>query len=449
VNLKQAFRLSSTVCLALVGSGGKSTALFQIGRNLRDDQKPLNQGARQQPVILTATTHLQINQVRLADSHWTVTEPSDLAGLDEDLHGMMLVTGPVDGDRTTGLNDEALAQLRAICEEHALPMLIEADGSRQHPLKAPADHEPAIPNFIETVVVVAGLSGLGKPLTGQFVHRPEIFAKLSGLAAGETITLEALRRVLTAPAGGLKNIPIQARRLALLNQADTPELLSIGGKLAADLLGTFDAVSVGALEGPGVQTFERCAGIILAAGEGKRFGKSKQLLDYRGEPFVRVVAKTALAQGLAPVVVVTGANAPAVEAALEGLPIRIARNNEWQKGQSGSIQAGLRRLPGQTGAAIFLLADQPQIQPTLIQALVDEHTRSMAAILAPLVAGQRANPVLFDQLTFPDLMALSGDVGGRGIFSKYQLAYLPWHDESLLMDVDTPEDLERLKGWDK
>jgi molybdenum cofactor cytidylyltransferase len=64
-----------------------------------------------------------------------------------------------------------------------------------------------------------------------------------------------------------------------------------------------------------------------------------------------------------------------------------------------------------------------------------------------LVADRRANPVLFDQATFSDLKSLTGDVGGRAIFSKYQAAYLPWHDESLLMDVDTPEDLERLRKW--
>ena len=57
---------------------------------------------------------------------------------------------------------------------------------------------------------------------------------------------------------------------------------------------------------------------------------------------------------------------------------------------------------------------------------------------------QRANPVLFDRVTFPDLLTLEGDVGGRAIFSKYQVEYLPWHDDRLLLDVDKPEDYQRL-----
>ena len=80
-----------------------------------------------------------------------------------------------------------------------------------------------------------------------------------------------------------------------------------------------------------------------------------------------------------------------------------------------------------------------------LRALVEQHTQELSPILAPLVNGQRANPVLFDRRVFKDLMALSGDVGGRKVFSKYQVAYLPWHDESLLLDVDTQEDLQRLR----
>jgi molybdenum cofactor cytidylyltransferase len=188
------------------------------------------------------------------------------------------------------------------------------------------------------------------------------------------------------------------------------------------------------------------AGIILAAGEASRFGQPKQLLDYHGEPFLRTVAKTALASGLSPVVVVTGANAPAVEAAVHDLPITITRNTGWQNGQSSSIQAGLHVLPARTAAAVFLLSDQPQVTPTILRALVEQHALVLAPVVAPLVAGQRANPVLFDRLTFPDLMALTGDVGGRAIFGKHPITTLAWHDESLLLDVDTPADLQRLRN---
>jgi molybdenum cofactor cytidylyltransferase len=457
MQLDQAFRLSRTTQLALTGSGGKTTALFQLARRLG--------AAARQPVILTASSHLHVDQIRLADSHRIVESPADLAGLEPALHGVLLITGPVEGDRTRGLDERSLHRLHESCMQLALPLLIEADGSRQHPLKAPSEKEPPIPDFVDTVVVVAGLSGLGKPLSAEFVHRPELFARLSGLASGESITPAALLRVLSHPAGGLKNIPAHARRLVLLNQADTAGLQAQASQMAGDLLaGSYHSVIIASLGQSLLHAVcEPVAGIILAAGESRRFGRPKQLLDFRGQPFVRNVALTALSAGLSPVVVVTGANAEAVEAAVSNLPVIFARNPDWQTGQSSSIRAGLQALSDpviqdsspksfgfgggrvEVGAAIFLLADQPQVPPTLLQALVEQHRLNLAPILAPLVRDRRANPVLFDRLTFPDLFSLRGDVGGRAIFAKYPVTYLPWHDERLLLDVDTPADLEKLR----
>jgi CTP:molybdopterin cytidylyltransferase MocA len=66
-----------------------------------------------------------------------------------------------------------------------------------------------------------------------------------------------------------------------------------------------------------------------------------------------------------------------------------------------------------------------------------------------MVMDQRANPVLFDRDTFADLLTLEGDVGGRAIFHKHRVEYLPWHDERLLLDVDTPEMYARLIADDE
>jgi molybdenum cofactor cytidylyltransferase len=242
----------------------------------------------------------------------------------------------------------------------------------------------------------------------------------------------------------VKAIPGPARRLALLNQAETPASLSSGGRLAEMLLAAYDCVALGSLRQGSLQAFENVAGILLAAGEAKRYGSPKQLLDWHGRPLVRHAAETALSAGLDPVVVVTGAAGERVEAALEGLKVRIARNPDWASGQSSSLKAGLAALPARTGAAVFLLADQPQVPATLLRALVERHRQERPVILAPLVGDRRANPVLFDRLTFPALGELSGDVGGRAVFSRFPVTYLPWQDESLLAEIDLPDDYARL-----
>ena len=427
--------------ISVVGAGGKTTSLFQIARQFIESQR------KDSSVIVTATTHLGEWQTSLADHHIVATDLSSLKNIPP--RGVILITGEIENDRTKPINQTVLLWLRDRSDNQQIPLLIEADGSRQKPLKAPAEHEPPIPEFSNIVIVAAGLSALGLPLNDEHVHRAEIFSQLSELQINQPVTTDAIKRMLTHPQGGLKNIPPSARRIALLNQADTPDLQSIGGGMARSLLSHFDSVIVGSLQKSEMQTFEQCAGIILAAGASTRFGSPKQLLDWKGKPFVRQVAETALQAGLWPVVVVTGSHAAEIESALIGLPVNVVYNAEYQQGQSTSIRAGVNALPHNTGSSVFLLADQPQIPVDVIRALIESHTRGMQAILAPLVLEERrANPVLMDRVTFPDLLKLTGDVGGRAIFDKHRVEYLPWHDDILLFDVDKPEDYQRLKDME-
>ncbi len=453
MDLVSALRLGDSPRLAFVGAGGKSNAMFRLARRL----KP--------PVVVTTTTHIATHQTRLADVHVLLERPDDLTKLVRDLPtAVVAVTGPLyRQDRYEGPDHELLVQLHQLAESHHIAMLVEADGSRRLPLKAPAGHEPALPGFVETVVVVAGMSALGKPLDQNWVHRPERFSACSGISQGETITAEAVTRMLLHPAGGLQNIPQHARRSVLLAQASTPALQAVASQMAGPLLESYDSVVVADL-GPPPTTDERpepiwkpaidaepvlavhepVVGLILAAGESRRLGKPKQTLVWRGEPLVRHVARAALAANLAAVKVVTGAHAIEVGRVLTDLSIDLVHNANWAKGQSESLKTGVQALSPNTGAAIFLLVDQPQIPRTLIRALVETHSRTLAPIVAPQIDGQRGNPVLFDRVTFSDLLKLSGDVGGRSLFSRYPVTWVPWHDASLLLDVDTPADYERL-----
>jgi molybdenum cofactor cytidylyltransferase len=443
------------IIVAFVGAGGKTTAIFQLARELKSAARNIHR-----KIIITATSHLGVWQIPLADHHLVIESPDDIDELPDDV---TLITGAIDGDRTLPINTITLSWLREYSKQRNIPLLIEADGSRGRPLKAPADHEPPIPDFVNTVIVVAGLSALGKPLTEDSVFRAELFKQLStsllsqpdnqvvGQAKQQSgqqlVTSDLLVNVLIHPKGGLKNIPPRARRVLLLNQAESPELQSVGGSMAMSLLGNFDSVLVGSLHENEFKTFEQTAGVILAAGESTRFGTPKQLLDWKGKTFIRQVAETALNAGLQPVIVILGFCGQEVEAGLSGLPVNVIHNENWKSGQASSIVKGVFSLPPKAGSVIFLLADQPQIPADVIRALIDSHTHNLPSILAPLVQGEkRANPVLFDRVTFPDLLALTGDIGGRAIFDKHHVEYLPWHEDIILLDVDTPEDYRRLCG---
>ena len=424
---------ASSICLT--GAGGKTTALFQLARQ-----------SKEKLILATATTHMGKWQTALADHHIIVDQNASSIQLPE--QGVVLITGEIKDNRTLPISNNTLYWLREISKKNNVRLLIEADGSRQKPIKAPAEHEPPIPDFADMVIYVAGLSGLQKPLDKDNIHRPEIFSKLTGLALNKAVSPEKLINYLVHPQGALKNIPSSAKKIALLNQADTPQLQSIGSQMAEKLINVYDAVLVGSLQTDKLYRVEKTAGIILAAGASKRFGETKQLLDWKGKTFIRQVAETALQAGLEPVVIVTGSHHAEVESQLRDLPVHVIYNAAYEQGQSTSIKAGLQALPRHAGGAVFLLADQPQIPVEVIRALTESHASEGQAILAPLVLEERrANPVLFDRVTFPDLMGLQGDIGGRGIFDKHRVSYLPWHDDILLFDVDKPEDYQRLKDF--
>lgn len=442
IDLVRALRLSATSRLALVGAGGKSSVLLTLA-------------ASGIPFIATTTTHLAVEQAAQFSSWLRVKSEKDLAETNWPA-GSVLVTGqePKQG-RIGGIENEAeFALLLRIATERRLPVIVEADGAKRLMLKAPAKHEPAIPEWITHVLVVMGAGGVGKPLSSMWVHRPELFAELSGLKTGELVSWDALERVLLHEQGGLKNIPPGARRSVLVHQVETDEEKIAAAALARQLLDGYNAVLIGALSPqmpnilPGIETvFERVGGVILAAGGSRRMGGiAKPLLMWRGKPLIKHVVENAMAGGLSPIVVVAGQDAEAICAVLEGMDIVVVHHLDWATGQSSSIRCGLKNLPQEIGAAVFLLADQPYVSAVMIAKLRELHSRTLAAIVAPRVDGRRTNPVLFDRRTFSSLEGLQGDIGGRAIFEQYRQdwAWLDWQDERLLFDVDTMSDYERL-----
>ncbi|MFM8369221.1 MAG: selenium cofactor biosynthesis protein YqeC [Chloroflexota bacterium] len=148
MNLLKALRLDQEKDLSIisiVGAGGKTTALFQLARQLLE-LKPR--------VLVTATSHLGNWQTQFADHHIIVDEKSDIQ---LPFAGIILITGKIENERTTPIPQGVLYWLHELSKADKIPLLIEADGSRQISLKAPADHEPPIPDFTEMVLHVPGL----------------------------------------------------------------------------------------------------------------------------------------------------------------------------------------------------------------------------------------------------------------------------------------------------
>lgn len=184
--------------------------------------------------------------------------------------------------------------------------------------------------------------------------------------------------------------------------------------------------------------------VLLAAGEGRRFGGLKQLAVIDGEPMVRRVARTLL-QLHRPVLVVTGADGEAVAGALAGLPIACVPNPDWHEGLGASLGAGIRavrqRLPD-ASAALVCLADHPLLDAQALRAMLDRHAQAPDRIVASDHMGMPGPPVLFPADCFSELAGWRGAEGAQAWLRRQgtRVERLPVD----VTDVDTPADLDHV-----
>ncbi|MBB3019340.1 molybdenum cofactor cytidylyltransferase [Microvirga lupini] len=190
------------------------------------------------------------------------------------------------------------------------------------------------------------------------------------------------------------------------------------------------------------------AAILLAAGRGTRFGEEPKLLArVSGKALVRHVAEAAVCSTAHPVIVVTGYRAEAVEAELEGLPVRIVHNPIYADGLSTSLKAGFAALPPEARGAIILLGDMPLVGGDLIDGLAAGwHDRGEPAALIPTLDGRRGNPVVISRALQAAIEGLSGDVGAGPILrGRPDVVEWPTADNAIIQDIDTQEEFGQLR----
>jgi molybdenum cofactor cytidylyltransferase len=179
-----------------------------------------------------------------------------------------------------------------------------------------------------------------------------------------------------------------------------------------------------------------------------RFGPGNKLLArIGGRALVERVATTYIAAGLDPVIVVVGFEASLVSAELACSPVVIVPNPNFGAGQSRALVRGVRNLPASAPAAVIGVADQPFLTPRVIEALIEAYRARAPRIVAPLFSGRRGNPVLFDRSLFGELLAVTGDQGGRPEIERHlgEVEWVEVGDEKAALDVDSEEDLRSLE----
>jgi molybdenum cofactor cytidylyltransferase len=189
--------------------------------------------------------------------------------------------------------------------------------------------------------------------------------------------------------------------------------------------------------------------ILLAAGESRRMGQPKLILPWQHTTVLGQVVEAFSSAGLEEIMVVTGGARLQVEAEVTRLarafPVRSIFNPDFEQGgMVSSIQTGLSALAPQVLAALVGLGDQPQVLPQTVRRVCAAFLETDLPLVFPSFQGRRGHPWLAACRVWPELLALPPASTPRQFFRSYngQIAYVD-SDESILMDLDTPEEYHR------
>lgn len=221
-----------------VGAGGKKTTMFQLAK------------AHAGRVGITATAHIEYFPKTLMAKNYIGVEEELLTAIRNDKHSPAIAFAKPSErfGRRAGISAGLLEKIKN--EEHFELILVKADGARGRCVKCPAEHEPAVPGFANTVIPVVSAKVLGMPLSDKIAHRVDQLSKITGLNEHDEIKPEHIARLFSSPYGLLKNTE-SAKVIPLINMVDYIEQEAMAREaatMALSMTERFDQVVLAAMK---------------------------------------------------------------------------------------------------------------------------------------------------------------------------------------------------------
>lgn len=432
LSLARAIGVKKGDVVSLVGGGGKTSTMHLLACEL------YNMGMS---VIITTTTHIFPPE----DEHLLLS--GDIREIEEALknHRLLVLASSYEKEKLKGIVPRLAGELKKLADI----VIVEADGSRNKPFKAPKENEPVIPPSSTVVIPVVGVDAAYKPLSEEWTHRTEKITEITGLLPGETITPDIIAETILHPMGGMKGVPENAVFVPLINKADTHKDREIAGEISHCLFDRGIKKTIITSHKDRVY-IKPCladgfvSAVILAAGGSRRMGRPKQELKIGDKTLADMVIENIRASIADEIILVIQPGLPLLNKDKHSC-IKSVINEYWETGQSSSMKAGLKAVNPKSSAVLFFMADQPMVDAGIINSLIMTFHEYKQPIVAPRYKGKNGSPVLFSRDLFSELLAVEGDKGGRDLLKRHAVEYIDIDSSLAGMDVDTPEEYGRLK----
>jgi probable selenium-dependent hydroxylase accessory protein YqeC len=197
--------------ISFVGAGGKTSTMFRLAQEFKSLRKR---------VLVTTTTNIAFSETSQAD-RLVIDNSRNISALPRVEPGTIVCLGSImvgDEEKLKGVDREFVDE---IYRQHLFDhIVVEADGSKRRPIKAPAHYEPVIPGETTQVIGVIGLDALGKTITEGYVHRPNLFCSITGKKIGDIIDRKCLADLILSEDGLFKHTPRKCRKYVIFNKAD-------------------------------------------------------------------------------------------------------------------------------------------------------------------------------------------------------------------------------------
>ena len=462
---KTKYKKSSTVYVSIVGAGGKTTLLYLLGNHLQEA------GFK---VLLTTTTMVyypdsdeNINNLTFWGSK--IIEIEYKQGFEQDKR------------KIKGFDKE---EMECFVENGQFNdfdfVLIEADGAKRMPIKAPNENEPVVISFSDIVIGVVGLDSLGKAINEENTHRPAELIKVFNKDFGDIIIENDIKNLVLSENGLFKNSPVLAKKVLVLNKADTAEMIKSGEKIIDLLMNglngysnsmvsnfKIDYLMISSLEkGKTHKVVNMCPEImpkisivVFAAGEGIRMGVEKLLLEIDGISILDRVLNSVMqiktsedktetkSKEITETILVYSADR-VKEIAEKHKIANIIKNHEPERGMSSSLKLAVEKTAPDSDAFMFFMGDQPFISKKTVEKLIGKWLEDNSRIVVPCFAGKKGNPVIFPSSFRKQLLEVTGDKGGREIISLNfdKINFVEIEESIEGHDIDDPATYEKYKG---
>jgi molybdenum cofactor cytidylyltransferase len=179
--------------------------------------------------------------------------------------------------------------------------------------------------------------------------------------------------------------------------------------------------------------------IILAAGESKRMGFPKMLLDFGGKTMLERVIENTKGSDVDEIMVVLGADNDKLKSLISNLSVSFCYNENYKEGMLSSVKCGFRNIPDGYKAVLVFQGDQPYIKADVINSLIRAYRSSGYGLLMPVFNGRRGHPLLIDHRYNDEIELLDSSEGLRSLSRKFSKDVLEVEtaDSGILRDFDT------------